>query len=110
VSIEDRILAVVTEAVIAAVERTEASKEVMNAEEARAFMGLTLDEWKKRSHLIPARQESPRKRYYLREDLLAYLRSLPIRGRSGPGASDYPSDYGRHLAALEGTDRDKLSA
>ena len=104
-SLDAEIRAAVMEAVSEDAERAAKSKECMNAEEARAFLGLTKDEFKKRRWRIPCREESERKRYYLREDLLGYLRSLP---RSG--VSDYASDYAPPLAAPRGTDRERFSA
>lgn len=105
-SLDTQILAIVAEGVHNATERAARSKEVMNAEEAREFLGLTKDEWYKRRHRIYRREESERKSYYLREDLLEYLRSLPRL----PEASDYPSDYEGQLSATYGIDEGRYSA
>ncbi len=103
-SLDDHIRALIAQAVADAAESASASKEVMNAEEARAFLGLTKDEFKKRRHRVPHRVESERKRYYLRDELLDYLRSLP------PGAPDYPPDYLPHHRAPYGTEQDRIGA
>ncbi len=107
-SLDAHIRTIIAEAVLDAAKRAEKSKEVMNAEEAREFLGLTENEFKKRRHLIPRREESERKSYYLREDLLEYLRSL----RRVPGGfeSDYPSDFEPHLTAHYGTLPGRASA
>ena len=76
-SIEGQIRVLIAEAVADAAARASRSKECMSPEEARDFLGLTPAEFRHRRHLIPRREESERKSYYLREDLLEYLRSLP---------------------------------
>ena len=105
-SLDDRIRALIAEAVTDAAERASRSKECMSAKEAQDFLGLTDDEWKKRFGRIPRRQESQRKNYYLREDLLEYLRSLP----RVPDSSGYALDYGRHLGAPHGSDEERFTA
>ena len=104
-SLDAEIRSIIAEAVVEAAERAAVSKECMNAEEAREFLGYTKDQWKKRFRRIPKRVESPRKHHYLREDLLEYLRCMPRE-------PDSPilSDYGEHRAAPFGTDRERFSA
>jgi hypothetical protein len=108
VSLDAQIRAIVTEAVVDATKRAARSKECMNAKEAREFLGLTEDEWKKRRHRIPRREESERKSYYLREDLLAYLRSLPLFPKES--TSDYLLDYGQQPSAPYDADQGRISA
>lgn len=102
VSLDAEILAIVSAAVKDATERAAKSKECMSPEEARRFLGLTVDEFKKRRHLIPARVESERKRYYLREDLIAYLKGLPVSGCA--------LGYGQHEGAPDGTGTERFTA
>jgi hypothetical protein len=106
--LDAEIRSIIAEAVVEAAERARGSKECMNAEEAHEFLGLTRDEWKKRWRRIPKRAESERKHYYLREDLLGYLRSLPRQPETW--ASDYPSDYEARRGAPRGTERERFSA
>ncbi len=108
-SLDDHIRALIAQAVADAAESASASKEVMNAEEARAFLGLTKDEFKKRRHRVPHRVESERKRYYLRDELLDYLRSLPP-GVTMHTSCDYPPDYLPHHRAPYGTEQDRIGA
>ena len=105
-SLDAQIKALVAEAVVNAAQEASKSKECMNAKEAREFLGLTQAEFKRRRHLIPKREESERKSYYLREDLLGYLRSLPCV----PNALDYPSDFGGSLSELYDTGSERFSA
>ena len=107
-SLDEHIRTVVEDAVGEATAGVLRSKECMNAEEAREFLGLTKDEWYKRRHLIYRREESERKSYYLREDLLEYVRSLPRRPEESK--SDYGSDYGRHATAYYGVNGKKKGA
>lgn len=87
-SLDAQIRTLIAQAVLDAASKVKGSKECMSAEEAREFLGLTAAEFRKRRHLIPRREESERKSYYLREDLLTYLRGLPCVPES-----DYASDY-----------------
>lgn len=96
-SLDDHILTLVSEAVRDAAERASASREVMNREQAREFLGLTPDQWKKRYRRIPRREDEIDGPYWLREDLIAYVRARAVVGDpAGLAKLDYPLDYDPH--------------